>query len=135
MWIPLVLVSRLKRVCAAFAGRDSVPAPSAQTSARGETNTRLVHALVACLDRLDPDEDAAAQASDALASSGVSRIDPVGEPFDRTYHRAQGRVDTDDPGRDWTVAGTVIAGWTREEAVLRPAEVWVYRLAQDASRS
>lgn len=97
-----------------------------------EDSTPLILALIACLDLLGPEEEAAEQATAALAASGVVPVDPAGERFDRARHRVQGRVDTDDPRQDWVVAKTVVAGWAHGDAVLRPAEVWVYRLADTA---
>jgi molecular chaperone GrpE (heat shock protein) len=93
----------------------------------------LVLALIACLDALDPDEEAAEQARAALAAAGVTEMTVEGARFDRRRHRAQGRVDTGDPARDWVVAQGVRAGWARGDTVLRPADVWVYRHAPDGA--
>lgn len=106
----------------------SAPVAVERHAGDGAGGERLAEALIACLDLLDPGEEAAEDAAAALAAAGIVRLDPEGARFDRTRHRAQGRVPTDDPARDWVVASTVAVGWTDGERVLRPAEVWVFRL-------
>ncbi|MGE3795526.1 MAG: nucleotide exchange factor GrpE [Dehalococcoidia bacterium] len=134
------MLSRLKLAIAILLGTEPGPSPAAPpvrvadepiavTGAEAaETHEGLVQALLACLDLLEPDEDAAEQATGALAAAGVVPRDPTGARFDPARHRAQGRIPTDDPALDWVVASTVAAGWADGERVLRPAEVWVYRL-------
>jgi hypothetical protein len=128
-------MNRVMRAIAVLRGREEHPAagPPAGEPPPDRT-TPLAMALVACLDLLDPDEEAAEQAVTALTEAGVVAIDSDGARFDRQWHNAQGRIDTDDPSRDWIVANTVRTGWVRGERILRPAQVWVYRLtAADGS--
>jgi hypothetical protein len=127
-------MNRMMRAVAVLFGRDehrAAGAPSlataTSTSVPPDGTTPLAMALVACLDLLDPDEEAAERAITALAEAGVVAIGSDGERFDRQRHRAEGRVDTDDPARDWIVANTVRTGWACGERILRPAQVWVYR--------
>ena len=93
-----------------------------------EVRGRLALALITCLDSLEEDEEAAAEARTALLESGFVPLGAEGERFDRMRHRAQGRVPTEDPGLEWKVATCARAGWLDGERVLRLADVWVYRL-------
>jgi hypothetical protein len=108
------------------------PQPAFGEGGAAASRRRLAQAVIACLDALESDEDAAAVARGALSDTGISPIGADGEPFDRNRHRAQGRVPTDNPDLDWTVASCAVSGWADGEQVLRPADVWVYRLTTAA---
>jgi hypothetical protein len=62
-----------------------------------------------------------------LASVGVERIDPVGQPFDPKEHAAEERVATDDPSKHNVIAATVHAGYVDGGRTIRLPKVAVYR--------
>jgi molecular chaperone GrpE (heat shock protein) len=66
-----------------------------------------------------------------LAANGLTEI-PASDVFDPTQHRAVQRVPTADRGLDGQVREVVRRGFRTERAVLRYAEVVVYRYASDA---
>lgn len=64
---------------------------------------------------------------DALGRHGVQVVEPLGEPFDPTFHEAILEVDPGaetDPGH---VAQVVLKGYRRGDRALRPARVVVAR--------
>jgi molecular chaperone GrpE (heat shock protein) len=74
---------------------------------------------------------------EALARNGIAPISPAeGEPFDPKRHSAIEVVETDDAGRDRSIAGLVRAGfeWEDDRQTIRVADVSVYRYAAAASR-
>lgn len=62
-----------------------------------------------------------------LEGFGVTRIVPLGEPFDPARHEAVTRVPASDPRQDGTVVGVVRPGYLAGDEVLRPAMVAVAR--------
>lgn len=60
-----------------------------------------------------------------LAGYGISRIDPLGHPFDPTRHEAVSTVPATDAYPDGQVAGVVTPGYLIGDDVLRPAVVAV----------
>ncbi len=60
-----------------------------------------------------------------LEGFGVTRLDPLGEPFNPTRHEAVSMVPTDNPERDGLIVGVVTAGYIIGDEVLRPAMVAV----------
>jgi molecular chaperone GrpE len=60
-----------------------------------------------------------------LAGYGISRIDPLGQPFDPTRHEAVSTMPATDAFADGVVAGVVAPGYLIREDVLRPAVVAV----------
>jgi hypothetical protein len=127
------VIERMRTAIDALVGRVPAPPPPAEhvPAADGDDASRreMALALIACLDAVDDEDEAVAAAHGALAAAGIAPLGVEGEAFDRGRHRAQGRVLTDDPGLDWRVASCVSRGWADGDRVLRPAEVWVYRLA------
>ena len=60
----------------------------------------------------------------AFERQGVSKVDPLGEPFDHNFHQAMyEKPDTDYP--NGTVAEVMQAGYVMHERLLRPAMVAV----------
>jgi molecular chaperone GrpE len=64
-----------------------------------------------------------------LESFGVSRIDPLGTPFDPVRHEAVSTVPAASPNADGLVAGVLRPGYMMGDEVLRPAGVAVARSA------
>jgi len=62
-----------------------------------------------------------------LDGFGVTRVDPLGEPFDPVRHEAVTTVPASDPRQDGTIVGVVRPGYVAGEEVLRPAMVAVAR--------
>ena len=60
-----------------------------------------------------------------LAGYGISRIEPLGEPFDPEMHEAITAVPATDQYADGIVAGVAAPGYLIGEDVLRPAAVAV----------
>ena len=60
-----------------------------------------------------------------LAGYGISRIEPLGEPFDPELHEAITAVPATDQFPDGTVAGVASPGYLIGKDVLRPAAVAV----------
>lgn len=63
-----------------------------------------------------------------LESIGVTRVDPLGEPFDPSTHDAITVVPTTEPAQDGIVCGVLAPGYLVGDDVLRPARVAVTRL-------
>jgi len=63
-----------------------------------------------------------------LESIGVTRVDPLGEPFDPATHDAITVVPTTEPAQDGIVCGVLAPGYLVGDDVLRPARVAVTRL-------
>ncbi|MFB3852452.1 MAG: nucleotide exchange factor GrpE [Vicinamibacterales bacterium] len=63
-----------------------------------------------------------------LEGFGVTRMAPLGQPFDPSLHEAVTALPTDDPEADGCVAGVIREGYKVGEEVLRPAWVAVRRL-------
>lgn len=61
---------------------------------------------------------------DAFREIGIEKIKSVGEKFNPEIHDAVGQVEG---GEDGIVAEEVSAGYRREDRVLKPAQVKVYR--------
>ncbi len=59
---------------------------------------------------------------------GVERTGTPGEPFSYDIHEPMMRVDTDDPGKDMTVAAVYTPGYWYRGNVYRKAQVEVYRM-------
>lgn len=64
-----------------------------------------------------------------LDSHGVSRIDPLHQPFDPAAHEAVSTATVTDPAQDNLVVGVIRPGYRVGEDVLRPAGVVVGRTA------
>lgn len=64
---------------------------------------------------------------DALASVGLLRFDPTGQPFDPECHEAIGVVPVDDPSLAERVHATYLAGYRLDDQVIRHARVLVAR--------
>lgn len=64
------------------------------------------------------------QLADAFAKHGLTRIDPMGEPFDPNYHQAMYEVP-DPSAEPGTVVHVVQAGYILNERLLKPALVGV----------
>lgn len=60
-----------------------------------------------------------------LEGFGVTRMDPVGQPFDHALHEAVTTVPASDAAPDGIVVGIVRPGYRIGEEVLRPAQVAV----------
>lgn len=60
-----------------------------------------------------------------LAGYGISRIDPLGHPFDPTRHEAVSTVPATEAYPDGQVAGVIAPGYLIGDDVLRPAVVAV----------
>jgi len=60
-----------------------------------------------------------------LANYGISRIEPLGEPFDPERHEAVTTVPVSDAYGEGTVAGVAAPGYLIGQDVLRPAAVAV----------
>lgn len=62
----------------------------------------------------------------ALGKHGVKEIDPVGEPFDPTFHEAMGQVPDSSVAPN-TVVQVLQKGYLLQDRMLRPARVMVAR--------
>ena len=106
--------------------------------------------LVEVVDNLDRAIEAGRQATDPAAllggidlvrrmfvgkleGFGLTRIDPLGEPFDPTRHEAITVVPTTEPAQDGLVCGVVAPGYLVGDEVLRPARVAVSQLQPQGS--
>lgn len=105
----------------------------------------IITELLEVLDNLDRAVDAARQAPEKvdtllqgvelvrtqflskLDGFGVTRVDPLGQPFDPARHEAVSTVPAADPLQDGTVVGVVRPGYVAGDEVLRPAMVAVAR--------
>ncbi|MBM4356336.1 MAG: nucleotide exchange factor GrpE, partial [Deltaproteobacteria bacterium] len=67
---------------------------------------------------------------DALASVGLQRFDPTGEPFDPAAHEAIGVVPVGEPDQGERVHATYLAGYRLDDQVIRHARVLVARPQQ-----
>jgi hypothetical protein len=101
------------------------PRPDADVERLRSDRGALVSALVELGDLLDSRalRDKAARALDA---AGVTALEPTGERFDASQHRAVTRVPAPDPVRHAHVAETERVGYSDRGHVLRPPEVRVY---------
>jgi len=61
---------------------------------------------------------------DALSKEGVTRIEPLGSPFDPMEHQAVGQAQRDDVP-EGTVVEVYQCGYRMHDRVLRPASVVV----------
>ena len=68
---------------------------------------------------------------DKLAGFGVTRIDPLGEPFDPLRHEAVTAVPVREPPQDGIVLGILQPGYLSGDEVIRPARVAVGQLASE----
>ena len=62
-----------------------------------------------------------------LEGLGVTRVDPMNQPFDPAKHEAVSTVPAPSPDLDGRVIGVVRPGYVMGEDVLRPAQVAVAR--------
>jgi molecular chaperone GrpE len=62
-----------------------------------------------------------------LEGLGVTRVDPLNQPFDPAKHEAVSTVPAPSPELDGHVIGVVRPGYVMGEDVLRPAQVAVAR--------
>ena len=62
-----------------------------------------------------------------LEGLGVTRVDPMKQPFDPSKHEAVSTVPAPSPDLDGRVIGVVRPGYVMGEEVLRPAQVAVAR--------
>jgi len=62
-----------------------------------------------------------------LEGLGVTRVDPLNQPFDPARHEAVSTVPAPSPDLDGRVIGVVRPGYMMGEEVLRPAQVAVAR--------
>lgn len=69
----------------------------------------------------------------ALHSFGVTRLDPLGDPFDPAHHEAVSIVDTADPPSVDTIVGVVTHGYAIGDEILRAATVTVARATREPS--
>jgi molecular chaperone GrpE (heat shock protein) len=70
---------------------------------------------------------------DILASEQVTWFEDKGD-FDPIRHRAVDTVPTDDPDRDYQLAGTLRPGYLHAGELLRQQDVIVYRLDAESRR-
>ena len=61
-----------------------------------------------------------------LATAGLERIDPVGQPFNPAEHEAVSVIPPQDASQDHTVSATFQAGFKYKGNLVRPARVQVY---------
>jgi molecular chaperone GrpE len=61
-----------------------------------------------------------------LEAAGVERIDPVGQPFDPSFHEAVSTIPPPKPELDHTVSATFQTGYRFKGNLVRPARVQVY---------
>ncbi len=61
-----------------------------------------------------------------LEKSGIEKIDGNGVPFDPSIHQSISIVETDDEGKDHTVANILQVGYKIGERVIRPAKVTIF---------
>jgi molecular chaperone GrpE len=61
-----------------------------------------------------------------LEAAGLERLDPVGQPFDPSFHEAVSTVPPPRPDLDHTVSATVQTGYRFKGGLVRPARVQVY---------
>jgi molecular chaperone GrpE len=66
----------------------------------------------------------------AFERQGVSRLDPLGDPFDHNFHQAMYEIpDTEYP--NGTVAEVMQAGYVMHDRLLRPAMVAIAKGASE----
>lgn len=68
-----------------------------------------------------------------LHTFGVTRLDPLGQPFDPTWHEAVSVVEASAPASVDTVVGVVTHGYAMGDEVLRAATVTVAKATPDPS--
>jgi molecular chaperone GrpE len=71
--------------------------------------------------------------AEGLARSGVTVLDPLGEPFDPEFHEAMLEVDPPAGSAPGSVVNVVLRGYRRGSRVLRAARVVVARRAPTES--
>jgi molecular chaperone GrpE len=66
-----------------------------------------------------------------LARQGVVTLEPLGEPFDPTFHEAMLEIDAPAGRAPGDVVQVVLKGYARGDRALRPARVIVARAPAD----
>jgi molecular chaperone GrpE len=64
---------------------------------------------------------------DLMARYGVQPLDPMGQPFDPTFHEALAEVEASEGAAPGSVVQVIQKGYAREGRALRPARVVVAR--------
>jgi molecular chaperone GrpE len=111
----------------------------------------LIVSFLEVLDNLDRALDAAAGRTDdpfvagvslvrqqflvTLEGLGVTRLDPLGQPFDPSRHEAVAAAHASDATPDGRIIGVVRPGYLMGDEVLRPAQVAVARKDPGSGRS
>ena len=62
-----------------------------------------------------------------LEALGIKKVGETGEPFDPTYHEALSSIPSPDDDHKGKIAQVFQAGFAKDERLIRPAQVVVYR--------
>jgi molecular chaperone GrpE len=120
-----------------FRRRTGREAATARDAGRGDVATALLdvlddldRTLAASEDSADPGlakgvSLVAEKLSGTLASLGLIRLEPLGDPFDPSLHEAVQQIPADEPTDEPVVESTLRPGYRLGERVLRPAMVVV----------
>jgi molecular chaperone GrpE len=103
------------------------PAPTQSAPAAGELDAgtrELVERVIEVRDLTSP--ALATRLGLGLAALGYETIDPTGERFDPSRHRAVEAAAPADGAQSGTIAVTERVGYFRHEVLVRPADVVVY---------
>jgi hypothetical protein len=122
----VVALRRGRATGGAYGPTTARPGAAAANSGSGERET-LIRQLIDVRDRLS--NPALIQRIDhGLTTVGVTTISPAaGSRTNAQQHQVAGTVTTSDPALDWCIAEVVAIGHSDRSAVVRPAEVIIYR--------
>ena len=109
-----------------------------QASAEGNDQAQrdreaLIDACINVLDYLD-DPALAAKLIKALDKAGVSRLEPLGEPFDPELHEGVGWLSTSEPDLHRHIAQVAQPGYQDRSRLIRAAQVRLYQFGETAGR-
>ena len=62
-----------------------------------------------------------------LEALGIKKVGDIGEPFDPTYHEALSSIPSPDDDSKGNIAQVFQVGFAKDERLIRPAQVVVYR--------
>ena len=69
-----------------------------------------------------------------LAARGLKQVNPLGEPFDPSFHEAIGMIDTDKPTEDHVILDVLQKGYTLYDKTLRTARVRVGHFTENIEK-
>ncbi len=119
----------------AIAGRRRSPADPPASTLPGPSPAStladldlIIESVIEARDLAQPSTVMTRRLGEALAHAGVREFTPVGAPYDPTRHYAVGTEPAPDAASADLIAEVQRVGYLRDSAVIRAAEVVVFRL-------